>query len=107
MPPDVHKVNEADSGVSETLGLKLEIYQHDILILNAQKEVLQKQVNSVIWLLTSLGFVINLEKLIITPSQVEFFRLCTQFTEAESDASRRQSDKYLGEVPADVGTTNH
>jgi hypothetical protein len=51
-------------------GIRLVIYLDDILVLNESKEGLVADVNTVLELLQSLGFLINWEKSIIAPTQV-------------------------------------
>ena len=50
-------------------GIRLVIYLDDILILSESKEGLLADINTVIDLLQSLGFLINGEKSIIVPTQ--------------------------------------
>jgi hypothetical protein len=53
-------------------GIRLVIYLDDILILNESKIGLKADVNTVIDLLQSLGFLINWEKSIVVPTQTIF-----------------------------------
>lgn len=53
-------------------GIRLVIYLDDILILNESKSGLEADINTVIDLLQSLGFLINWEKSIVVPTQTIF-----------------------------------
>jgi hypothetical protein len=44
------------------LGIRLLIYLDDIILLNQDQEALIRDMNSTVWLLQKLGFVINWEK---------------------------------------------
>lgn len=63
-------------------GIRLVIYLDDILILNESKSGLVADINTVIDLLQSLGFLINREKSIIAPTQtIEYLGLIVDSTD--------------------------
>jgi len=55
-------------------GVRLIIYLDDILIMAESVEIAKAHANLAVNLVTSLGFVINHKKSVLTPSQLEFLR---------------------------------
>ena len=51
------------------VGMKAVIYLDDLLLMNESRQGLLNNRDTAIWLLTSLGFVINMEKSVLVPSQ--------------------------------------
>ncbi|KAK3094975.1 hypothetical protein FSP39_008608 [Pinctada imbricata] len=51
------------------IGIRLVIYLDDILIMNQSQDALQRDRDSLIWILQNLGFVINWKKSQLTPTQ--------------------------------------
>ena len=52
------------------LGIRLIIYLDDIILLNQSKEGLEKDCNSLLYLLTHLGFATNWKKSFLTPTRI-------------------------------------
>ena len=90
------------------LGIHLIIYLDDLLLAAPTKEQLMVDLSTAIWLLTSLGFVINIPKSIIIPTcQLEFLKI-TVNTETMSislpvhklnPTQKEASRLLLGRVP--------
>ena len=65
----IYKNHETSGLDSTTIGHTSLDYFDDLIVLNQHQRELQKDVNSLLWLLQSLGFVINWEKSILCPTQ--------------------------------------
>jgi hypothetical protein len=86
-------------------GIRLVIYLDDILILNESKSGLEADINTVIDLLQSLGFLINWEKSIVVPTQtIEYLGLIVDSTDpsfslpsSKAEAVKRMCEGALSE----------
>ena len=92
------------AALGRELGFRLVIYIDDILLMAESKEMAQEQGTALIYLLQCLGFTINLEKTVTTPTQsIEFlgFNVNTVSMELSLPATklktiRAESRKLLG-----------
>ena len=56
------------------VGIQILVYLNDLLLSMQSKQQLLEHLSTVIWLLTSLGFITNVPKSVLTPSkQIDFW----------------------------------
>ena len=78
------------------LGVRLVIYLDDILIMNKSRISLERDRDSLIWLLQNLGFIVNWEKSELTPCQkIEFLGLTINSALMEVSLSPEKIQKIL------------
>jgi hypothetical protein len=66
------------------IGVRLVIYLDDILLLNQSQEGLSRDRDTLLWLLHHLGWLINLKKYVLTPTQqLKFLGLTVNSVEME------------------------
>lgn len=68
-PRDFTKLMKAPMGFLRRIGIRLVIYLDDIIVMNKNRDQLLRQGKTVATLLEALGFVINQEKSVTTPTQ--------------------------------------
>ena len=72
-PRDFTKVMKPIVGLLRGLGVRMVVYLDDILLINQDPEILQREGKTLCHLLERLGFIVNMKKSVLVPSQkVEF-----------------------------------
>lgn len=78
LPPHFHQTDQAGDDISQIVGVRIIVYIDNMLILAEIPEQATQHLDTLLWTLQSLGFIINPEKSMFTPAQeIEFLSLVT------------------------------
>ena len=70
MPPHIHQGDEAIDDSLEIMGVRIIVYIDNMLIVVETSEQASQHLETLLWTLQSLGFIINQEKSVTIPTQV-------------------------------------
>ena len=80
-PMGIHQGDETHINFPSGMGLRIIVYKDDILLMGESPEQVQGHLEALVYLLTGLGFVINIPKSVTTPTQqIEYLGLLVDST---------------------------
>ena len=98
-PPYIHQGTEASDDTTPFMGVKIIVYIDDMLILAETPEQASQHLETLMWILRALGFIVNHDKSVLKPTQeIEFLGMVVNSVSMEISLPGEKLRQIRGEA---------